>query len=75
MKVTFEFDSDKESFDYQELQRYYQVDDMAMCISDILDKCRSWYKYDERSEIPIEEVYDTIIDIVNNYCNMEKMGY
>ena len=75
MKVTFEIDTDKEGFDWTELNRIQQADDMAYSISLITDKVRSWYKYDERNEIPVEEIQDAIYDILNEHLNLEKLGY
>lgn len=75
MKITFEFDTDKEGCDLPELYRVEQADDMAYCISLIQDKVRSWYKYDERNSIPIEEIQDEIYSIINDHVNMEKLGY
>ena len=75
MKVIFEFDTYSENFDNTELETHYQAESMALCISKILDKTRSWYKYDERNEIPVEEICDEIIGIVNKHVNLEKMGY
>ena len=75
MKITYEFDTDKEGFDYTELYRVEQADDMAYSISLITDKIRSWYKYDDRNEIPVEEIHDAIYDILNEHLNLEKLGY
>lgn len=75
MKITYEFDTDKEGFDWTELHRIEQADDMAYSISLIKDKVRSWYKYDDRSSIPVEEIQDTIYDILNEHLNLEKLGY
>lgn len=75
MKITFSFDTDDENFDRTEYQRHAQADDMAYCLSQITDKLRSWYKYDERGEIPISEVYDEMWDIINENINMERLGY
>lgn len=75
MKITFEFDTDKEGCDLAELYRVEQADDMAYCISLIKDRVRSWYKYDDRSAIPVEEIQDAIYDILNEHLNLEKLGY
>ena len=75
MKITFEFDTDSELFDSTELETFYQANHLRMCISDILDKLRSWEKYDNRDAIPVDEIRDTIVRIVNENCNLEKLGY
>jgi hypothetical protein len=74
MKVTFEFDTDSENFDSIELEAHYQARDLVSCLSNILDKTRSWYKYDEREEIPTEEIRDEIVEIINDHVNTEKLG-
>ena len=73
MKVTFEFDTQSETFDQQELNRHYAADKMAFCLFDITNKLRSWYKYDTRGEIPIDEVYDQIFDIINQYVDIDDI--
>ena len=48
---------------------------MAYTISLIIDKVRSWYKYDDRNEIPVEEIQEELYGIINEHVNMEKLGY
>ena len=73
MKVTFEFDTDNENFCQDELERFYRAFDMAQCIYEISNKLRGWYKYDSRSEIPIEEVHEEIWNIINEHVNLDKI--
>ena len=76
MKVTFEFNTDDENFDRYQLEAHHQAENLVFTLSKITDKLREWYKYDNRSSIPIEEVYDSIWDIIqDNNINMEKLGY
>lgn len=75
MKVTFEFDTDSENFDRCQLECHYQSEDMARCISEITKKLRGWVKYDERNKLPKNEVFDDIWEIINEYVNLEKLGY
>ena len=75
MKIVFEFDTDSENFDYIELERYKQVDNMAICLGEIADKVRYWYNKEIRNEIPTEEIGDTIFKIINEHINLEKIGY
>lgn len=75
MKVTFEFDTDAETFDRTQLECYYQAESMARCINEITNKLRLWEKYDERKKLPKAEIYDSIWEIINEYVNLEKMGY
>ena len=75
MKIKFEFDTESELFDQHELNRYLNANKMAYCLSEITNKLRSWYKYDNRGEIPIQEVYDEIWDIIQEEVSMEELGY
>lgn len=75
MKVTFEFDTDAETFDRTQLECYYQAENMASCINEITNKLRSWEKYDERNEIPKDEIHTEIWEIINENINLEKLGY
>ena len=75
MKITFEFDTDSEDFDYSELERYKCVNDMAFCLNQIADKVRYWYNKDDRKTISTDEIGDTIFEIINDNVNMGKIGY
>lgn len=74
MKITFEFDTDSENFDNQELERYKAVDDVVYTLNKVYEQIREWYKYDTRGSIPISEVWDTLTSIINE-VNLEKLGY
>ena len=75
MKVTFEFDDTIEDFDICQFNRFKAVDDVTFCLSQISDQLKEWYSYDNRGEIPISEVYDTIMDIITERVDLEKLGY
>lgn len=75
MKVKFEFDTESENFDMQELERHYQADKMAYCLSRITDQLRNWIKWDGRETIPVDEVHEKIWDIIQEEVNMERLGY
>lgn len=77
MKITFEFDTDKEDFnDWQTLEIYKKAEDLASAVNSILEQVKSWYKWDNRSAIPQEEIQDKIYQIINDEgINLEKMGY
>ena len=55
MKVTFEFDTDSENFDRDEYNRVLLANDMAVCIEEIRNQLRSWYKYDSRGDILLKK--------------------
>ena len=75
MKATFEFDDTIEDFDICQFNRFKAADDTAYCLSQIRDQLRQWYSYDNRGEIPISEVYDTIMNIITECVDLEKLGY
>ena len=75
MKITFEFDDTIENFDICQFRRFQSADDTAYCISQIRDQLKQWYSYDNRGEIPIMEIYDTIMDIIVEHVDLEKLGY
>jgi len=73
MKVIFEFDTCSEDFDRSELERVKNADKMAYTLSKITDQLRSWYKYDERGSIPIDEVHEKIWNIIEEEINLEEL--
>lgn len=66
MKITYEFDTNDENFYPDELKRIQKADDLCSCIWDIEEQLRKWYKHDERGAIPIDEIYETIFDIIED---------
>ena len=74
MKVTFEFDTDSETFDNYQLQAHYQAKKMTLCFMEIFKQLREWYKYDNRGEIPAGEVRDTLTNIIYEYIHPENLG-
>lgn len=75
MKVIYEFDFQEGSDDSLNQEIFHQSTDMLVCIGEIKDKVRSWYKYDDRPAIPTEEVFETINDIICDHVRLDKMGY
>lgn len=75
MKITIEFDTDSENYSRSEFLTYTHAIDLVVALNKIQEQCRTWYKYDERTEIPDEEIRDTINGIINDYVNMEELGY
>lgn len=75
MKVNFEFDTESENFDNCELERHYQANNMTLCLHEITNQIRSWYDYDERETIPVDEIHQKIWDIIQDHVNMERLGY
>ena len=75
MKVTFEFDDSVEDFDGFQYRRFQSAEDTAYCLCKIRDQLKQWYSYDNRGEIPIIEVYDTIMNIILEHVDLEKLGY
>ena len=75
MKITYEFNTDIEGYDLTELHCIQHAEDLAHCIYEIQNKIRSWYKYDDRNSIPVEEIQEEIYSIINDHVDMEKLGY
>lgn len=74
MKITYEFDTDKDNYDMQELTRVQKAFDMAYALWDIDEAIRKWYKYDEREAIPVDEIRETFVDILqNHYIDLEEV--
>ena len=73
MKIKFELDTNDENFDQFELNRLNHATDMALCLYEITNKLRAWYKYDARGSIPIEEIHDELWNIINEHINLEKI--
>lgn len=74
MKITYAFDTDSEDFNYQELNRIQSADRLTSCIWDIEQQLRQWYKYDNRESIPVNEICDTIYDIIkDNEINTDRL--
>ena len=57
------------------LRTFQQSEEIAYALSEVIKQARKWDKSDPRTEIPTGEVYDTFIDIVARYVDMEKIGY
>lgn len=74
MKVIFEFDTESGNFNPIELERYKLVDNMAKALGEILEKVRSWDKYDERTVIPTDEIRKELNEIVCQYVNIAEIG-
>lgn len=75
MKITLEFDTESENFEYAELERHKQALEMLMCLDAIREQLIEWEKRDVRGSIPIDEISDRIFEIMHKYVNFEKMGY
>ena len=66
MKVTFEFDTLSENFVPSELERMKNVDKMVSALYEITNQLKHWEKYDDRDNIPKDEVYEKIWDIITD---------
>lgn len=71
MKVIYVFDTDSENFDPLQLKIFQQSQEMAYTIREIRQQVRHWEKYDDRLAIPVEEIFDAIIDIINENTNID----
>ena len=80
MKIKFEFDTCSEEFyDYNENQTLYRMqnaDELASCLNELAEKVRSLMKYDERENIPKDEIEEVFWEITKDHnINFEKLGY
>ena len=75
MKVKFEFDTQSENFDYHEYEVFNSAEEMVTALYEISNKLRGWEKYDDREAIPASEIKETIMKIINEHVNLEKLGY
>lgn len=75
LKIIYEFNTDIEGCDLTELHCIQHAEDLAHCLYEIQNKIRGWYKYDERTSIPVEEIQEELYGIINEHVNMEKLGY
>lgn len=66
MKITYEFDTMSENFDRYEYRRISKALDMALALYDIDSKIRGWIKYDERDTIPVDEITDMFVGVLDN---------
>jgi hypothetical protein len=66
MKITYEFDTTSENFDRYEYERIRKSLDMALALYDIDSKIRGWRKYDERDTIPVDEITDMFVGVLDN---------
>ena len=48
---------------------------MVTALYEISNKLREWEKYDDREAIPASEIRETIMRIINEHVNLEKLGY
>ena len=76
MKITFEFDTLSENFEYPELYAVQDAQMLVHTISKILDLARHYEKYDDRESIPVDELVDKIRDTILD-CGIitERYGY
>lgn len=62
MKVIFEFNIDKNRDDVLDLELANNRLKMWKVISDLVQQTREWQKYDQRTEIPAQEIRDFLLN-------------
>lgn len=62
MKVIFEFNIDKNKDDVLDLELANNRLKMWKVISDLAQQTREWQKYDQRTEIPAQEIRDFLLN-------------
>lgn len=74
MKIIYEFDTDKDSFDRAEFETYKQSELLRTALMKITDLVKYWVKYDKRETIPADEIHKKVWDIIReNYINLDVM--
>lgn len=62
MKVIFEFNIDKNKDDVLDLELANNRLKMWKVIADLVQQTREWQKYDQRTEIPAQEIRDFLLN-------------
>lgn len=62
MKVIFEFNIDKNKDDVLDLELANNRLKMWKVIADLAQQTREWQKYDQRTEIPAQEIRDFLLN-------------
>lgn len=62
MKVIFEFNIDKNRDDVLDLELANNRLKMWKVIADLVQQTREWQKYDQRTEIPAQEIRDFLLN-------------
>lgn len=62
MKVIFEFNIDKNKDDVLDLELVNNRLKMWKVISELAQQTREWQKYDQRTEIPAQEIRDFLLN-------------
>lgn len=76
MKHIIEFDTNSENFDQFEYKTTIDARKFLMALNSIVEKTREWVKYDERNEIPVDEIRREVLNILREeYIDMEEYGY
>lgn len=75
MKITYEFNTLSEDFEYAELHAVQDAQMLVHALSKVLDLARHYEKYDNRESIPVDELVDRIREVVCDNVTMERYGY
>jgi hypothetical protein len=65
MQAILKFNLDDEN-DKNEYEQMMQASDMHCVIWDILQQLRNWRKYDEREQIPKEELDEKLLPLITS---------
>lgn len=75
MKITYEFNTNADDFEYAELHAVEDAQTLVHIASKVLDLARYYEKYDNRESIPVDELVDRLRDLVCDNVRMERYGY
>lgn len=74
MEVVYRFTFEEGSDDLIDLKLMQNATAMYCALSEIEEQTRQWYKYGNRDSIPVEEIRDTIRDIIQDHVDLDKLG-
>lgn len=69
-KVNFEFDAIEEQNDIALCTNRYKL---ASMLSEISNYRRTLYKYEERKQIPVDEIVNKLDDLLNDWYYIENI--
>jgi hypothetical protein len=58
MRVKFEFDTNDENFDQQELDLFYKAKDIIACLWELSQEVKKYYKYPESNPCNPDTVHE-----------------
>lgn len=67
MKITLEFDTDKDNYDPHELWLIQNANNLWLSLCDIRSELREKWKYSEEQKLDKDDLWERFHEIINNY--------